>query len=63
MKFSLLLFSGSANHNSKDWLDNIEQQTLTAQESGFDGIWGAGGMLVVMECLILHYFCQDFQVS
>ena len=43
MKFSLLLFSGSANHNSKDWLDNIEQQTLTAQESGFDGIWGAGG--------------------
>ena len=43
MKFSLLLFSGSANHNSKDWLNNIEQQTLTAQESGFDGIWGAGG--------------------
>ena len=43
MKFSLLLFSGSTNHNSKDWLNNIEQQTLTAQESGFDGIWGAGG--------------------
>ena len=43
MKFSLLLFSGSANHNSRDWLNNIEQQTLVAQESGFDGIWGAGG--------------------